>query len=207
MNDRATQATGAIAVVVPVKSFELAKGRLADAMRDDDRALLARSMATSVVAAAGELPAWVVCDDAEVASWAEEQGAKVIHQETPGLNPAVIEAVGFLTEEGFDYVLIAHGDLPLASSLAWVADWPGVTIIPDRACEGTNVLVVPTGTPFEFGYGRGSFGHHLAQAELLNIPVRVVRDDRLGWDVDSPEDLAVFEHLIDDDRGPSRSGR
>ena len=61
--------------------------------------------------------------------------------------------------------------------------------MPDRREDGTNVLVVPAACGFEFAYGPGSFARHVAEAERLGLAVRAVRDSRLGWDVDLPEDL------------------
>jgi len=61
-------AIGPLAVLVPVKSFDEAKRRLAPALEPAERARLARAMASSVVASAAPLPTAVVCDDADVAA-------------------------------------------------------------------------------------------------------------------------------------------
>jgi len=74
--------------------------------------------------------------------------------------------------------------------LAWVADFPGVTLVPDRRRDGTNVAAVPTAVTFSFAYGKGSFARHRAAAARLDLPVRIVEDAALGWDVDLPADLA-----------------
>ena len=91
--------------------------------------------------------------------------------------------------------LIAHGDLPRASNLATLCERAGVVVVPDRHGDGTNVLLVPTGAGFEFAYGPGSFAAHLAEAERLGLPVEVVHDDDLSWDIDTPEDLTVLDGL------------
>ena len=59
--------TGRAVVLVPVKAFAAAKGRLAGVLDGPGRAALARSMAEVVVAAAAPLPVVVVCDDDDVA--------------------------------------------------------------------------------------------------------------------------------------------
>lgn len=183
------------AVVVPVKSFELAKGRLAEVLDAEVRARLARRLAAGVLKAAGSLPRYVACDNAEVAEWAREQGAEVLWHPVPGLNPAVAYAVGQLRDAGVDRVIVAHGDLPMAADVTWVADFDGVTIVPDRRGDGTNVLAVPAAASFRFAYGPGSAGRHQAEAERLGLPVRVIADDALGWDIDTPADLALFDTL------------
>ncbi|MDH3681399.1 MAG: 2-phospho-L-lactate guanylyltransferase [Acidimicrobiia bacterium] len=193
MDEAASTGRAATAVVIPVKSFEVAKGRLADTLDAEARTTLARRMAGAVVAAAAPLSAWVVCEDHDVAAWALSRGAGVIWREAPGLNAAVTAAVEFLAADGYRRAIIAHGDLPLASELEWVGDFGGVTIVPDRRGDGTNVLSVPTAAGFVFAYGPGSAAKHRAEAERLGLPIRVAEDERLGWDVDTPDDLAVFD--------------
>jgi len=183
-----------VAVVIPVKSFDQAKGRLAPSLSNGDRRRLAHGMATGVVAAAQPLPTWVVCHDHGIARWAMGVGASVLWRSTPGLNPAVSAAVDFLGTIGFGRVIIAHGDLPLATDLGWVGDFDGVTVVPDRRGLGTNVLAVPTGTGFQFSYGACSAPRHRAEATRLDLALRVVEDEALGWDVDTPDDLTVFDH-------------
>ena len=61
-------------VLLPVKAFGEAKARLAGVLDPAQRARLARWTAERVVAAAGELPVYVVCDDDEVAEWATAHG-------------------------------------------------------------------------------------------------------------------------------------
>lgn len=192
VSDEASSSGALVAVVIPLKSFDVAKGRLADSLSPEERSLLARRMALGVIAAAEPLPTWVVCDDHDVAAWAMHTGARVIWRSEPGLNRAVTAAVDFLARLGFDRAIIAHGDLPLAVELAWVGEFDGVTIVPDRRGEGTNVLAVPTGRGFVFAYGTDSAPKHRVEAERLSLPVRIAADEQLGWDVDTPEDLDVF---------------
>lgn len=178
-------------VVVPVKDFRQAKVRLAPELGADERAALARRMATVVVRAADPLPVAVVCDDDDVRDWAVEVGAEVLWTPGLGLNGAVQSAVATLAERDVTRVIVAHSDLPLAESLAWIAATEGVTLVPDRHLDGTNVLSVPTDIGFRFAYGAGSYRAHRAEAARLGQQVRVVRDDRLAWDVDQPADLTL----------------
>lgn len=178
-----------LGVLVPVKAFAEAKIRLAGVLPAPERSELARRMAERVVAAASPLPVAVVCDDAGVRTWAEGLGARVIWRPGRGLNGAVTDGVVSLAEMGYQRVIVAHADLPLATSLAWVADFDGVSLVPDRREDGTNVAVVPASAAFPFAYGPGSFARHRRAAERLGLPVRVVRDAALAWDVDVPADL------------------
>ncbi len=188
-------------MLVPVKAFLQAKGRLAPVLTNQQRARLARRMATVVVAAAAPWPAFVVCDDSTVAGWAEEVGATVVWRPGVGLNAAVGEGVAELRRLGVRRAVIAHSDLPLAESFAALAGFdaasgtPAVSIVSDRREDGTNVIALPTDAPFTFAYGAGSFRRHSAEARRLGLAVRVVRHRQLGFDVDLPSDLAELQDL------------
>lgn len=182
------------AVVVPVKAFHAAKVRLAPALDPAARATLAREMAEMVIAAAAPLSVTVVCDDDEVAAWATAQGVTVGWTPGLGLDGAVAAGVAAAESAGAAEIVVAHADLPLARGLA---DLTGpstearVTLVPDRRSDGTNVIVVPAGSGFRFAYGPGSFVRHRTEAARLGCTLRVVRDPRLGWDVDIPDDLVL----------------
>src|SRR3954453_15972599 len=97
---RRVDAVGApVAVLVPVKSFSVAKRRLAPALDAAEREALARSMAEQVLRAAEPMPVAVVCDDGEVAGWATERGALVILAPGRGLNGAVADGVAHLAAQ------------------------------------------------------------------------------------------------------------
>jgi 2-phospho-L-lactate/phosphoenolpyruvate guanylyltransferase len=184
--------TGAeAAVVVPVKAFAHAKMRLAGVLSPQGRAELARAMAERVVTAARPLPVVVVCDDAEVADWARNLGARALVEPGLGLNGAVNTAFDQLGGEGFHRLVVAHGDLPLVTSLAWLADIEGIALVPDRHEEGTNVISLPTGCGFRFAYGPGSFSRHREEARRTGLEWRVVHDAELAWDVDFPADMSA----------------
>jgi len=185
-----TAPTARAAVLVPLKAFAQAKLRLAPALPAAARVELAKNMAASVLAAAHGLPVAVVCDDVGVAEWARSRGVRVILSPGLGLNAAVGAGVDLLATEGVDRVVVVHGDLPLARDLSPLAEGEGVLLVPDRRADGTNVAVVPAGAGFRFQYGRGSFRRHCAEARRLGLALRVLRDERLGHDVDLPADLA-----------------
>ena len=181
--------SGSVGVLIPVKAFADAKGRLAGAVDPGVRADLAQAMATTVVAAAAPLPVTVVCDDDGVASWARSVGARVVQVDGPGLNRAVAAGVAALRAEGIERVVVAHADLPRASRLDHCAPPEGVTLVPDRIVDGTPVIVVPANAGFRFAYGPGSYAAHVAEAERLSLPWRSLHDPDLSFDVDDPADL------------------
>jgi len=178
------------ALLVPIKDFRQAKLRLAGVLDSASRQALAREMAERVLAAAGGLPSFVVCDDADVAAWSSQRGAEVLWRPALGLNGAVTDGVATLASLGYDRVVVSHSDVPMARDLSRLARGPNVVLVPDRRDDGTNVAAVPTAAGFRFRYGPGSFRQHAAEARRLGIGVHVVRHPELGWDVDVPADLA-----------------
>jgi 2-phospho-L-lactate/phosphoenolpyruvate guanylyltransferase len=201
-----TGLSGCVALL-PVKAFSEAKRRLAPALGPSERASFARSMADHVLLATAPLTAAVVCDDPDVAAWAEERGAILLVEPGLGLNGAVTAGVEALARAGADEVLVVHADLPLASGLAGLAGFDGVTLVPDRRDDGTNVCCVPARAGFHFSYGPSSFVRHLAEAEQLGLGVRVVREPLLAWDVDVPADIpaGLPEFMSAGSSGPSDS--
>jgi 2-phospho-L-lactate guanylyltransferase len=185
-----------LAALIPVKRFRLAKRRLAGLLDDQQRVRLAQWLAARVVAAAGPLPVFVACDDEAVATWADTVGAEVLWTPGLGLNGAVESSRTTISGKGFDHLLIAHSDLPLADGLATLGKPGTISLVPDRAGSGTNVLVLPVEAQISVRYGAGSFQAHLAQAltiaddRRLRLRVEVRRDRRLALDVDTPDDLA-----------------
>jgi len=180
---------GPRAVLVPIKAFHEAKGRLDRALTASERSALARSMAAQVLEAALPLPVAVVCDDNDVADWARRRGALVVWEPGRGLNGAVEAGVDHLRAAGVTHVTVSHADLPKASGLAAVGMAPGITLVPDRYGNGTNVIALPADAGFRFSYGPGSFARHRAEAERLGLSLQVLDLPDLAWDVDEPGDM------------------
>ena len=177
------------AVLVPIKAFRNAKGRLAPTVSPAARADLARMMADRVLEAARPFAPFVVCDDDDVAGWATSRGAEVLWTPGLGLNGAVDHASAVVAGKGFDHVVVAHGDLPLANTFEHLVADGFVTLVPDHRLDGTNVQARPATIELPAAYGAGSFRHHLVAALDRGLDVRVVTDRRLARDVDTIADL------------------
>jgi 2-phospho-L-lactate/phosphoenolpyruvate guanylyltransferase len=153
-----------LAVLVPVKRFSAAKGRLRGVLGDSDRARLAEWMASGVLDVVAEIPTFVACDDEHVAAWASRMGAKVIWGAGLGLNGAVDDGVDHIAANGFDHVLVSHADLALPGALLEVAHEGCITLVPDRRHDGTNVMSFPRRTacarPTEAGRSLGTLRRH-----------------------------------------------
>jgi 2-phospho-L-lactate guanylyltransferase len=182
-------------VVIPLRSFAHAKVRLASVLNDDARAALARMMADRVVDAAGTRPIVVVTSAADVIAWCA--GRSIATIDDPGTLDAAADAGRtWAREEGLARVVIAHADLPFASTFDDVANDGGrsiAVVVPDHRNDGTPVLAVPADAPFTFSYGPGSAARHVAEAERRGLEVRVVHDEALAFDVDIEADLRTLE--------------
>lgn len=178
-----------VAVVIPVKSFAMAKGRLASALSPAEREELARSCALTVIKAADPYPVFVVCSDPSVADWVRTHGAEVIDCPSPGLDVAVAVARSHLSAAGFEHIVVAHGDLPLATDFSHVARTGWVTMVGDRHRDGTNVLSFPLESDFTTAYGPASLDNHISIATAVGLPHQVIQDAELELDLDTIEDL------------------
>lgn len=178
-----------IAVVIPVKSFTMAKGRLADTLNASERAQLAQTCAETVVRAALPLPTYVVCSDSAVASWATSLGAIAVDCQTPGLDVAVAAGRHAAEENGAEHIVVAHADLPLAEHFEHVVRKGKISLVPDRHRDGTNVLSFPAGSSFTTAYGPGSFDNHIRIAIDADLDYEIVIDATLELDLDTADDL------------------
>lgn len=176
-------------MLIPIKAFHQAKQRLDARLSSEHRERLARWTAERVLAAGGELPTYVVCDDDAVAGFAVDHGATVLWEQHQGLNGAVANAVQSLAARDHDHVIVVHGDLPRPSGLAGLSRADTVTLVPDLRLDGTNVLAFPTRSGFTVSYGAGSYRRHLAAAQASAEAVWVIHDRFLALDIDHPIDL------------------
>jgi 2-phospho-L-lactate guanylyltransferase len=183
-----------VGVVVPIRAFALGKARLAGHLPDEERAALGQRLAECVVTAARSLRVLVVSSDDEVQSWAAARSLAIL--DDPGsLDDAAAAGRSWFAAAGYSRVVVAHADLPHASTFGRVIgdlSQPIVTLVPCHRDDGTPVLSLPTHGEFTFQYGPGSFRRHAVQARARGFAVRVVRDRDLGFDVDTAEDLALL---------------
>jgi len=180
-------------LVVPVKSFAFAKGRLAAVLTEDERGDLARACAERVVAAAGDWRVHVVCDDPDVVSWAQFLGCAVVRTDATGLNAAVDAGRLAARNDGAEHIVVAHSDLPLVRTFTHVVASGIVTLVSDRHGDGTNVIALPATSPFRTSYGPGSFLLHRRHLEEMGLDYRCIDDAELALDLDTAEDLAELK--------------
>ena len=176
-------------VVIPVKSFDLAKSRLAATLAAETRRGLGSALASRTAWTARDAGADVVivAGAEEVRRWAQRIGFAAVAQppDHPGLNGAAAFGAAVASRADRNAYLL-HADLPLLtpSTLRRAFRIAGPVIAPSY--DGGTTLIGPIPAGFEFSYGVGSYTRHLAA--LPGATPLVCAD--LALDVDSAQDLA-----------------
>lgn len=192
--------------VLPLKDFMNAKQRLSGVLAPHERRGLFQTMVEDVLDALDQCAliekVLIISDDPTAEMLGARYNAVTLTEaksEKPGLNTAVQQAAEYLVKKGADTMLVIHGDLPLASSddlsaLCEQHQGQGVTIAPDTAGDGSNVMLCSPPDVISFHYGAGSCQLHCREAERNDIGLQVIPKAGLAIDVDSPCDLV---QLID----------
>lgn len=190
----------ALVGVIPLNALERAKSRLAGVLTPDERRALALWLAGRTLAALRESGVvegiGVVSPDPDALAWAASEGADPLAQPGRGLNAGLALARAWATRQGAGALLIALGDLPLLTGdevRRFVAmgrlHERLVTLAPDRARDGTNLLLARPPELAPLAYGRGSFARHRRLARRAGAPTLLFRSPGAAFDVDQPADL------------------
>ena len=195
------------AVLIPAKGFTNAKQRLAPLLNGRGRRILAQAMLHSVLdqvlSARGVEATIVVTSNSEVTQWAESLGVRVIREQRErGETEAVVLALKDLRFKGIQTVLILPGDLPLLRScdvesvlnqvpIAKCSS-PFAVLVPSRDRMGTNALLLSPPDVIRPRFGYDSFCGHLSEVSNHGIPFKVLENERIALDIDSPGDLEQF---------------
>ena len=199
-------------VVLPVKDFANAKQRLSGALDGSARAGLARAMCLDVLQALARtrVPERVIVFTAadEVIQMTQPFGFDVVFEKSvDGHSAAVNHMVSELVSNSARIVSIAS-DLPrlVPSEIDFAMDAASepVTLIPSRDWTGTNGVVFLSPARIEMEYGEGSFRRHLSKAAAAGHRADVMNLPGMAFDIDTPEDLALF---MDDPRKDSETWR
>ena len=190
--------------LVPIKSFDAAKKRLAGMLDADERRALMLAMARDVLTAlsgsrrlAGIL---IVSRSPEVDALADSFGTARF-AESPGtdLPGALAEAAGHAAgHHRAEGVFIVPADVPLVEAHeidALLEQHRQVTLLPDRNRVGTNGLILSPHDAIELVFDGKSFGPHLELARKAGLDPEVIHDSGFVLDVDTPGDLGRLLQL------------
>jgi len=183
------------AIVLPVKSLDEAKARLASALEPLERAALTLAMLEDALDATLAVPGWstwVVSPDEAVLEVARSRGAEILVEEAPPLAAALEQADAEALGRGADALAVLLPDTPLLTRAALTRALHvlgPVVVAPSIDHRGTNLLVrrPPTSIPARFG--PASFRRHEAVAAERGLPIAVVESPELAFDLDTPDDI------------------
>lgn len=195
--------------IVPIKSLESAKRRLADVLTQEERRALMLAMARDVLTALARCRALagvlIVSRTPEADALAQAFGTERFTESPDAdLSGALTQAAEYLRDHlGASGVMIVPADLPLISpdeideilaghNEAVASGHGAVTVVPDDEHLGTNGLVCTPPTLIAFRFDGRSFRPHLQAATAAGANPRVVPSPRFALDVDVPDDLRAL---------------
>ena len=188
--------------VVPMKTMDLAKSRLATALDPARRGALARRMLSHVLETLRESRVSEVCmasDDLEAQVVAARFGARALKGVGDAdLNAAATVAARAVQADGSTDLLLVMADLPyltredIAALVAAGRD--SAVAIAEAKDGGTNALLLrpPTVLEFAFATNQPSAQLHANKARQAGIAPVIVRRPGLARDIDTPADLAAL---------------
>ncbi len=205
--------------VVPVKTLEQAKTRLAGVLMPAERAALCQAMLADVLYAlrgAGNLDRVVVVTaDMLLAAQARAQGAEVFPEERlgqhipVGQNVALEAAAAFCQRQGASALLVVSADVPLLRSetvealicrgmrgkRAASGGEARVVLAPSSEGTGTNALFQRPPGAIPFLFGPNSLQRHQRVAGEQGMPAELFQARELALDIDTPADLQALLRL------------
>ncbi|OGQ80687.1 MAG: 2-phospho-L-lactate guanylyltransferase [Deltaproteobacteria bacterium RIFCSPLOWO2_12_FULL_60_19] len=196
-----------VSALIPAKGFANAKQRLSALLNEPERALLAETMLRDVLRqtllARGLESTHVVTGDRRVREIAASLGAEVIIEEKEaGETEAVTYALAEMKHRGIQAALIIPADIPLLRAgdielvLGQAARHDGLSpfalLVPSHDRMGTNALLLSPPDLIQLRFGYDSFSYHLSQVAAQELPLRVLENERIGLDIDEPQDLERF---------------
>ena len=194
-------------IVIPMKSPERSKQRLAKVLSRNQRRNLAIYLFEQNVKffkdTYPEHDLLVVTESTRIKSIAESLGAEVLLEDKlAGLNAAVSAATEFNVQRNFDSQLIVPGDIEkldcheLDCLLSYPRSKRSVIVCPSYD-GGTNALLTSPPDAIPFSYGPNSSQVHLLTAFELGLQTKRLYLERLSFDVDRPEDLQKIDITFD----------
>ncbi len=190
--------------IVPIKTFEMAKQRLADVLSPSERKSLMLAMARDVLTALAQSKH---IDNILIVSRAPEADAlaqafnteRFAENPTANLAQALEQAAHYLVDNfRVESVFIVPADVPGldAEELnTLVANHRSITILPDSKKIGTNGLICSPPLAIPYIFDGQSFKPHADAAFARNITPIVVPNSCFSLDIDVPTDLIDFYAL------------
>ena len=197
--------------ILPIKTLDQAKQRLAEELDPTPRRALVEAMFSDTLVALRRAVAVerviVVTRDHVAQRIAGGYGAEVLEDEDTGHNDAAARGIEFAVQSGATRALLVPGDCPLLDPgqldalIARPVKAPSLLVVPDRHGTGTNALLLTPPRALPSSFGEGSHERHLALAQEAGVNAETVDVPSLAMDVDTPQDLAAIEERLEETRG------
>jgi 2-phospho-L-lactate guanylyltransferase len=192
----------ATALLIPVKSMGNAKQRLADALDQHHRTLLAEAMLRDVLTAvsrvADRVDVFVVTGDADARALAAEFNFSVIHDHRNESETAAIEmATAWCEDRGYAATVVIPADIPLITSAelqAVLDEAPptGAVFVPAYDRRGSNCVLRRPANLIPLRFGNDSFLPHCEAMQKTGKPLIILEMPGIGLDIDNPHELELL---------------
>jgi 2-phospho-L-lactate guanylyltransferase len=185
--------------IIPAKSLDQSKTRLAGVLPLNERINLSRHLLQRTIHLARQVGEVVVVSrDAAVRRLAKRAGAWALVETGSGLNRALRQASEWVVAQGGQAILVLPGDLPrleladLQEIVKLGQQRPSIVIAPCHHRDGTNALLLRPPGLIEFAFGPGSFGRHQQAARAVGIEPIIYHSPTVALDLDVPKDLEAW---------------
>jgi 2-phospho-L-lactate guanylyltransferase len=191
--------------LIPVKSLDKAKSRLAGYLTHTQRVRLVFDMLHHVICVLHQSTLFsnivVVSVDESVRTQAQSWGAIPFLEEHAGHNPALTMAAIRLRTAGTEALLTISADLPLLQPQhihAMIAhmQYHHIVLAPSQDATGTNAILMhpPLAIPYVFGIN--SYLCFLHEATQRRLRVATYRSLETALDIDTVDDLETFQYYV-----------
>jgi 2-phospho-L-lactate guanylyltransferase len=203
--------------LVPLKSLDLAKRRLAPALNEKSRKALVLAMARDVLSVLDQVTAiekiLLVSSEPEGGTLLRGRKLDVFYSaRNEGLNRELETSALYAEAQGANRALIVHGDLPLLtveSINRFISDSPqsAVRAVACKLGTGTNMLLTPLPLKIPLKFGQNSLKRFIRESEIRKVPFEAITNERLGMDIDNPEDFCTLMAMNGDETLPGPATR
>lgn len=189
-----------LCVVIPMKSPQRSKQRLANSMTNEARESLSLNLFNNTLDFFQQhfpmLDVLVVSESLEVLTLAQSYEANTLFDDgANGLNGALSFACDWVKKSGYDSQLIIPGDIAVLDPQEIVALMEAAqdaqVVIAVAKDGGTNALLTTPPNAIDFEYGHASASAHKANAVSNQLVCRSLNFTNLALDIDHSEDLQV----------------